>query len=293
MTFAPVLPLAALAVIALALIVIRLLTMRQLHATSGGRWATVWRWCGLTLAVLLIVIAAARPGLPGADGEATTAAPSARNVNVFFVVDRSSDVAAIRPDIVAAMQHYPQARFALITFAARPALEWPLSEDAWSLQPVIASLVADPGAEPEVDAAAAANTLRYQLISSGQQYRDAENLVFYFGSGARGSEAIQGEFDPVAGTVDGGAVFGYGTADEPALQRVADQLGVPYHGRDVGTSLPLPSATPEAQTFGAPTSVPARTELYWVFTMLAALLLTVELFLTLLEYRRTRRGVLR
>ena len=71
--------------------------------------------------------------------------------------------------------------------------------------------------------------LRYQLIAAGQQYPESKSLVYDFGSGAGGSRAPQGEFDPLPGSVDGGAVFGYGAAlNEPGLQRIAQQLGVPY-----------------------------------------------------------------
>ena len=65
MTFEPVVPAAILAVIGVAVIATRLITMRQLMNAPTGR-ATVLRWCGLTLALLLLLIAAARPVLtPG------------------------------------------------------------------------------------------------------------------------------------------------------------------------------------------------------------------------------------
>src|SRR6201999_2659099 len=92
MTVHPVLPAIALLVIAVVVIALRLLTMRRLYTTAGARWSTVWRWSGLTLAVLLILIAAARPGIDhGERGD--TAVPSAQNTNIFFVVDRSTDSA--------------------------------------------------------------------------------------------------------------------------------------------------------------------------------------------------------
>ena len=174
---------------------------------------------------------------------------SAENTNVFFLVDRSADSAiedygdrqsrmsGIRNDIEALIDQYPQARFALIAFASRSSLDWPLSEDAWSLRPEVARLApyAANDTTEDVNAAAAANVLRYQLIAAGQQYPDSKSLVFYFGSGAAGSRAPQGEFDPSAGAVDGGAVFGYGAArNEPGLRRIAEQLGLPYVDRDDG-----------------------------------------------------------
>jgi hypothetical protein len=306
MTFQPVLPTVVLIVVAVVVIAMRLLTMRRLYATAGGRWSTVWRWTGLTLAVLLLLIAAARPGIDHGERGAA-AARAADNTNVFFIVDRSPDsgvedhrdnesrMSAIRDDIQALIDQYPGARFAMIAFASRPSLDWPLSEDAWSLRPEVARLTPYPANadNEDVNAAAAANVLRYQLIGAGQQYPTSESLVFYFGSGPAGSRAPQGEFEPTAGAVDGGAVFGYGAArDEPGLRAVAGQLGVPYVDRDDGkpiaefapgggTPQPITGAT-------APSEVPGRTELYWVFTLLAAVLLLFELFAGIRDIRRTR-----
>ena len=284
MTFQPVLPPVMLAVISVMLIALRFISMGQLYSSKGARWATVWRWCGLTLAVLLLLIAAWRPGVEADGQDATASAPSGENVNVFFVVDRSPDsrMDSIRADIDALVDRYPRARFAMIAFASRASLDWPLSEDVWSLEPVIAALTPYTATDAaENDAAAAANILRYQLIAAGQQYRDSSNLVFYFGSGAGGSNAPQGDFEPVAGTVDGGAVFGYGTPagntpgyDEERLRLIATQLDIPYFPRQDGG--PLPQTDPNSVAAQPPTSAataPAgvhRTELYWFFTLLAA-----------------------
>ena len=109
---------------------------------------------------------------------------SAENTNVFFLVDRSADSAVedyadrqsrmsgIRNDIEALIDQYPRARFALVAFASRSSLDWPLSEDAWSLRPEVARLApyAATDTTEDVNAAAAANVLRYQLIAAGQQY---------------------------------------------------------------------------------------------------------------------------
>ncbi|MBE1551217.1 hypothetical protein GGC64_005277 [Mycobacterium sp. OAS707] len=306
MNFDPVLPPALLLVIALVLLVIRLITMYQLHTTAGARWSTVWRWCGLTLAVTLVMIAALRPWLAAGGQPATASAPAGENVNVFLVVDRSpysavadygdaSRMDGIRTDIAGLIDRYPGARFAMIDFASRASLDWPLSEDVWSLRPVTARLAPydEPDGGAAADAAAAANVLRYQLIGAGQQYRDSANLVFYFGSGAPGSSAPQGEFEPLAGTVDGGAVLGYGAAsrfDQTRLEAIAGQLGVRYVHRNPGEPLPATAVQPNSTARQQNTVTPAtaRTELYWVFTLPASVLLLFELFLTVREIRRTR-----
>jgi hypothetical protein len=144
-----------------------------------------------------------------------------------------------------------------------------------------------------VNAAAAANVLRYQLIAAGQQYADSKSLVFYFGSGAPGSRAPQGEFEPTAGAIDGGAVFGYGAArNEPGLRRIAEQLNLPYVDRDDGR--PLSESAPDSGTAQSASNgisssgVADRTELYWVFTLPAAVLILFELFAGIRDLRRTR-----
>jgi hypothetical protein len=312
MTFDPVLPPAMLVAVALALIALRLITMYQLYTAAGARWATVWRWCGLTLAVMLVMIAAMRPGLATSGQQTAASKPAGENVNVFLVVDRSADSAVvdfgqssrmdgIRADIAGLLARYPVARFAVIAFSSRASLDWPLSEDVWSLRSLTARLAPynEPDPASTADAGAAANVLRYQLIAAGQQYRDSANLVFYFGSGAPGSTAPQAEFAPVAGTVDGGAVLGYGDPprfDQARLRLVAEQLGVPYVHRRPGAPLPPTvvesSVTATQQNTVSAAAVP--TELYWVFTLPASVLLLFELFLTVREVRRTRtshRGV--
>ncbi|KWX66368.1 VWA domain-containing protein [Mycobacterium sp. NAZ190054] len=236
--------------------------------------------------------------------------PRPTGANVYVVLDRSADSAIVEPDgtprmatmrddIEELVDAHPGARFALIAFAARPAIEWPLSDDTWSLRPVVETLSPYPGpaaAGTEVNAAAAANVLRYQLIAAGQQYPHADNLVYYLGSGAPEATVPQGTFDTPA--VDGGAVLGYGTGrGEATLREIAGQLGVPYVHRGGGE--PVPGAADSSDTADAVTeaaAAPARVELYWVFTMLAALLLLGEIYLTtrdLLRARAIRREVLR
>jgi hypothetical protein len=302
MTFSPVVPPVFLIAIAAAVVVLRLITMRRLARSASQRWTTVWRWSALTLAVMLMLIAAARPAIGGGAQGSEEPSPNDATTNVFLIVDRSADsavtdyggqarIAGIRDDVTALIDRYPGARFALSTFASRSSLEWPLSEDNWSLKPVVAAVNPYPDdAGGEVNAAAAANILRYQLIAAGQRSPGAQNLVFYFGSGAPLSRAPQSDFDPPPGSVDGGAVFGYGmTRNDPGLQRIADQLGVPFVPRDAAQ--PIADAAPDADVVSPAQSTVAaahRTELYWVFTMVAAILLLFECYLMLREYRTSR-----
>ncbi|BBX66748.1 vWA domain-containing protein [Mycolicibacterium psychrotolerans] len=294
MTFDPVLPPAVLAAVAAVLVALRALSLRP--AAAAGRRALL-RWTGMTVALVLLLVAAARPGVPIAQADAPTS--SRGGANIFFVVDRSEDsavddfggrprMAGIRDDIDALIDAHPGARFAVISFASRPAVDWPLSSDAWSLRPVVEALNPYPGAAADqVNAAAAATVLRYQMISAGQQYPGADNLVYYFGSGAPQSTVPQGEFDVDA--VDGGDVFGYAAdgAGDQRLREIADQLGVPFVDRRPGEA--VPTGTQAAAS--APVANPAgerRDEFYWLLTVVASALLLVEIALSVRDLRRAR-----
>jgi hypothetical protein len=306
MTFQPVLPWAILAVVAGALALARVVALRQVLWSAGRRRVrAVLRWSGVTLVVLLLIAAATRPALRDNETRRGTTAAAGENLNVFLVVDRSvgssvadygtgeSRIAGMRDDIAALLGQYPAARYALVAFASRAVLEWPLSQDVRSLRPTIAALGSYPGgpdARFDVNVAAAGNLLRYQLIQARQQYPGSRNVVLYFGSGALGSRAPQGDFDLTRGLVDGGAVLGYGRSDaidEGELRQVAGQLAVPYVHRDPGQPFRADLRdTPD--TTGIRSADVERIELYWLPALLAAGLLLTEIYLSVREYRRGR-----
>jgi hypothetical protein len=157
----------------------------------------------------------------------------------------------------------------------------------------------------QTNVGAAGNVLRYQLIGARQQFPRAQNLVFYLGAGAAETQVPPRQFELPEGSVDGGAVLGYGSTEggpipgtdvarspigEQALRGVANQIGVPYVSRDGAT--PLAGVLGDQGTvIGPPPPVPApagRTELYWAPALGAAILVLIELYLVLLEFRRTR-----
>jgi hypothetical protein len=304
MTFQPVLPLLLLAAVAAAIVVARVIALRRLTAAGRTR-AALLRWGGVTLAALLLLVAAARPVI-GSDDQGTIRAAGDGDPNVFIVVDRSADMgvddltggrermAGARDDISALIDRYPDARFAVIAFASRPSLDWPLSADTWSLRPVTSAMTPyaeAPDALQQTNVGAASNVLRYQLIGARQQFPRAQNLVFYLGAGAAETQVPQRRFELPEDSVDGGAVLGYGSTEgERALRGVADQIGVPYVPRD-GTT-PLSGVLEDQGTVigpPPPVSAPAgRTELYWAPALGAAILVLIELYLVLLEFRRTR-----
>lgn len=80
---------------------------------------------------------------------------------------------------------------------------------------------------------------------------------------------------------------------EDTLQALAGELGVTYYHRDKGQSISavIPSVTaqpsPDAAALLASQTV-ERTELYWLFSLLAAALVAAEIYLTARDYRRAR-----
>ncbi|WP_208103733.1 VWA domain-containing protein [Mycolicibacterium sp. CBMA 226] len=267
------------------------------RGTEHAGWKT-WRWAGFGLAALLLIAAVMRPTI---DGHAQSVqATGALEPNVFLVVDRSSNMTAPGPDgrsradaassdIAQLIDRYPTARFSVVGFASGPSLEWPLSADVWSLKPVVTTPVTYSVPDlTSIDAGAASTVLRYQLLSAVQQYPDAKNLVYYLGAGTSESPTPQREFDLPAGVVSGGAVIGYGSDGVPALRAVAQQMGVPYVQR-AEAGIPADALADVAGPVQQPAGpADTGTELYWALSGFAAVLLLVELFLTLRDAARSR-----
>lgn len=258
-----------------------------------------WRFGLMAGAAVLLAIAIARPVIGGTAPPPVIA--GAHDPSIFVLVDRSADMgvsdrqgrtrlAAARDDIAALMDRYPNARFTLISFGSRAALNWPLSQDNWSLRPIVDAITpyaATPAQAAHVDVGAASTVLRYQLFGAVQQYPRAQNLVFYLGAGQPQSQEPARAFDPPAGAIDGGAVLAYDPAGEAALQAVAAQLGVPLLTRGGGEPLTGWAEKPVHET--TPTTADAtRFETYWILAIGAAGLVLVELYLVLRQFGRTR-----
>lgn len=317
MTLHPVLPPLLLVGIAALLVAAQILALRRWRA-SGRNRPTLWRWLLVTVAALLLVVAAARVAIVAGD-EAPTRIAGDTEPNVFLVVDRSPDMAVrdiegrtrmdlARDDLEVLIDRYPRARFAVIGFSSAPSLDWPLSADTWSLRPILDTITPyaySPDAVTLNNAGAASTVLRYQLISAVQQYPRAATLVFYLGAGAPESALPAREFAPPTEAVDGGAVLGYGTpaggripgtdierssVDETTLRAVADQLGVPFVARsdDAPLTAQLPDGGGANEPTTAVTSAAAETETYWLPALGAAVLILVELYLVLRDVRRSR-----
>ena len=344
MTFEPIVAWWLLLVLAGLTLALRMYTLYRVLVVvgKGSQRKVVVRWSLLTLVIVCLFAAAVRPGIEG-DRQSVSAAAAAdaanANVNVFFVVDRSLNsraedfgnnqfrMAGIRADMQSIVDQYPEGRFAITSFATKARVDWPLSDDLWSLRALVKDYSAyesDFDSVYQVDVGAAEEQLERQLRLAAEQYPGSNNLVFYFGEGAGVSQREATAFDIPAELVAGGAVLGYGTAaggpvasrlaengeityfpnpaggggpflstlDEASLRTVAEQLGVPYFHRELGasTSTVIPPLDGESSTaVQQQVSLPGnRTEFYWIFTAIAMLLMFYELFAMAREYRVSR-----
>ena len=142
----------------------------------------------------------------------------------------------------------------------------------------------------QTNAGAAANVLRYELIGASQQYPRAKNLVFYLGDGLNESKRHSG--NSTCPRVRSTAAPCSATA-----RPTASRCYAPWPTRSACRSSPdgtvplVGVLTDQGTAIGPPPTVAAadgRTELYWAPLLAAAILVLVELYLVLREFRRTR-----
>jgi Ca-activated chloride channel family protein len=209
------LPLCAAVVLLIGWVAIRARRRGPLGGSASGRG---WLFRGVL--ALLVLGAALRPGIPGGNADAATA-----DVNVFFVVDTTSSIAAedygdsqprlegVRSDIRAIAEGLAGARFSLITFDTNAAVRMPLTTDTSALDTLVAVL------EPQVAAyskgssvTVAAKLLDERLQAARDSTPERPRIVFYLGDGEQTSGKAPAPMRLDKGLVSGGAVLGYGTA---------------------------------------------------------------------------------
>jgi Ca-activated chloride channel family protein len=192
-------------------------------------------WARRLVIVALLLVVAVRPGVPGGSAQASTAA-----LNVFFVVDTTSSIAAedwdgarprlegVRSDVDAIAGELAGARFSLISFDSTAVLRTPLTDDAAAV--VTAASVMNQ--EITYYSSGSSITEAADLLGERlQEARDADperaNVVYYLGDGEQTADEPPGSFAAAAGDVDGGAVLGYGTAAGGRM-KVFDGYGDAY-----------------------------------------------------------------
>lgn len=183
------------------------------RGTNGARW----RFAAL---VVLIVVAAARPGIAGGHAEV-----SATELNVFFVVDTTPSSAAedyagtktritgMKSDINAIAEELAGARFSLISFDSKARVVMPLTTDTTALRTLTQVLTPrSTYASQGSSISSAKGVLAKSLKDSAESHPERPRLVFYLGDGEQTSAKAPESFASDTDLVDGGAVLGYGTA---------------------------------------------------------------------------------
>lgn len=185
--------------------------------------------------VLLVLMAAARPGLAGG-----TVPAAATELNVFFVVDTTPSSAAedydgtqtrlagITKDINAIATELAGARFSLLTFDSTATVALPLTTDATALRTAAGVLSPKTAqASQGSSVSSARGLLARQLAASGKAHPQRPRLVFYLGDGEQTAASAPEPFKEGAGLIDGGAVLGYGTAAGGKMRDSAFGSGAP------------------------------------------------------------------
>ncbi|MGA1812273.1 VWA domain-containing protein [Frondihabitans sp. 4ASC-45] len=318
LVFKPVLPFPVLVIAAVVLL--GFVAWRIVAERSSRRLALAWVRRGVVVALLIVI--AARPGIPGGTSQASVA-----ELNVFFVVDTTSSSAAedwngskprldgMRSDIEALTGELAGARFSLITFDSDALQRVPLTDDSSAVVSTVKSMRQEITTYSHGSTISEASSLLTEKLEAAHKSDPRRaNVVYYLGDGEQTVEAAPGSFASARNATDGGGVLGYGTAaggrmkvfdgygdqysqkgyiqdrtaagspdavskiDQPNLEAIASQLGLPYLHRESGASL---ASVVDDEKKGHVVSSAGRTEntrdLYWILAIPLFLLLFIEI----------------
>ena len=307
LTFAPVLPWWVIAALALALVGSAAVLLSRRPAVSGKtrkRRSVLLR----SAAALFLLAAALRPGWPAGDARTATTeldvffVVDASTSMAAEDYGRAPRLDGVRNDITAIARELAGAKFALLAFDGTAGVRMPLSQDADALATAVEVLQPQAAVYARGSSVTAAGPLLGErLKAAGEQHPGRPAVVFYLGDGENtAAQPTAPDLGIDAGLVAGGAVLGYGSSqggrmkdvsgdgtylrenadggardalsriDEGQLRRIADGLGVPYAHREPGAALDPALGTARPGTLNATQEGGGdRTELYWIFALLA------------------------
>lgn len=229
----------------------------------------------------------------------------------------------VKQDIMAIAGALPGARYSLITFDTKGFVRMPLTTDTVALQTAASVLEPQVTAYAKGSSITAAReVLAERLTAARDNHPERPRLVYYLGDGEQTSAQAPDRLKLEGGLVTGGAVLGYGTAtggrmkentgspagpagaryvqdssggistdavsriDEPKLQDIATQLGVPYVHRQSGDAIaPVMQDSRPGTLKHDGGSLAGRTELYWVAAAAAFALGLPDAVMLLRRYR--------
>ena len=227
MTFSPIVPwwMLGLMFVASMGLVLRMILKRRGGAGNRGPGTTsradVRDWLFRGGLVVLLILAALRPGLPGGH-----MAAAASNLNIFFVVDTTSSMVAedfgssaprmqgVKADILSIAGELSGARYSVITFDSSAAVRMPLTVDSSALETVV-SILGPQNTDYSSGSSVtmAGKVLQARLQAAKESHPERPRIVYYLGDGEQTSAERPGPLGVEASLVDGGAVLGYGTAE--------------------------------------------------------------------------------
>lgn len=282
-----------------------------------------WRWVARAGVVLLLCAAMARPGVP----TQSMAQSAASAVDVFVLVDTTASMVAedwdgdsprldgAKADMESLLDQLPGARVSMISFDSTAAVRVPLTTDHTAFSSAIETI------GPEItlysggsSITEATSVLVDRLEKAAEQNPENASLVYYFGDGEQTSDTSPESMSAVAGHIDGGAVFGYGTEkggrmketlsyystideaeyiqdtragtdaiskiDEGNLSTIAGDLGVDYTHRTAATPFDAVHTAPTFDPVMVDREVPgAIDEYFWIPLIGVFAWIVVELIL--------------
>ncbi|WP_426297938.1 vWA domain-containing protein [Arthrobacter sp. R-11] len=305
LTFAPVLPWWLIAAAALAVVVPAAMA---LHRKRGGRPVrfAVLRSTALLL-LLAAALRPGWPGgdarAATAELDVFFVVDSSTSMAAEDYGNAAPRLEGVRNDITAIARELAGAKFALITFDGAAGVRMPLTQDADALAAAVEVLQPQAALYAQGSSVTIAGPLLEERLTAAKvRHPGRPTVVFYLGDGENTSPK-QGaaELGIEPGLVAGGAVLGYGSReggrmrdvagdgayleentdggrrdalsriDEGQLRRIADGLGVPYVHRDAGDAIgaALGKARPGTLNTTTDEDGEGRTELYWIFALLA------------------------
>jgi Ca-activated chloride channel family protein len=213
MTITPMLPLWLL--LPVGAVLVALAVWQVLRSRRSSHWAA-----RLAL-VLLVLVLALRPAIPG--HPATAAAQG--GLEVYFLVDTTSSVAAedygpqheprldgVKSDIDGIVHSLPGAQFALVTFDSFALERVPLTTDASAVQSAVASMtqeVTNYSSGTSIDAGL--DLMKRVLTDAHKATPDRPRVLFYLGDGEQTRATQPRSFAALKPLLTGGGVLGYGT----------------------------------------------------------------------------------
>jgi Ca-activated chloride channel family protein len=269
--------------------------------------------------VLLFVVILLRPGVGRSevptqlsDLDVIVVVDRTRSMAALDYDGKQPRITGAKADLAALAQALPGARFGMLAFGTDARVVLPLTSDSAAFGAAVETLYLE---KPKDGIGSSATRpvpeLKDLLDRSAEQAPQRRRIVVYVGDGEdTTSEGAVDTYDEVADQVAGGAVLGYGTehgapmpadddltgdlgfvqdpatgdtaqshADPDELQKIADQLGVPFEHRTRPGGLGDLARSFEASYSDGSGGHdrPAKHDLTWLFGVLLLGLLLLEL----------------